>query len=71
MAFETPLTAGPERYSTELRSYISMVFVSLVGFLLGGVFVNVLYQEIFWALVSISIAIDRLSLRLSEAKQAD
>ena len=48
----------------EYYSYISMIRISLCGYLLGGMFVNVPFQEIFWSLLSISISIDVCSLRL-------
>ncbi len=50
----------------ELSDYISMVRISLAGFLVGGTFVTTTYQEIFWALISISIAIELITLSIVE-----
>ena len=52
---------GDSDDAKELSDYVSMVRISLLGYIVGGFFVTTLYQEIFWALVSISITIEVLA----------
>lgn len=44
----------------EFSDYCNLLVISLVAFLLGSFFVNCLFQEIFWAIITISIAMDKI-----------
>lgn len=50
-----------ESDSQEILDYVKMIRISMLGFFIGSFFVNCLYQELLWALVSISIALEKVS----------
>jgi len=49
------------RLTVEFTDYAKMLRISLAAFFIGGFFVDTLFQEIFWAIISLSIAMDNLS----------
>lgn len=53
-----------EDKALEIRSYVYMCRISLVGFMTGSMFVNTLNQEILWSLVSISIALELVARKI-------
>lgn len=56
----------------EVSDYAAMLRVSTVAFLLGSFFVNTLYQEMFWVIITIAIALDRVTQKtaIGEALEA-
>jgi len=48
-------------FSKEINDYVTMLRISMLGFLIGSLFVNCLYQELLWVLISISIVIEFVS----------
>lgn len=46
---------------TEFSDYCSMLRIGFVIFFLGSFFVNALCQEIFWAIVTLSLVLDRVA----------
>ena len=56
-------------FSKEINDYVKMLRISMLGFLIGSLFVNCLYQELLWVLISISIAIEFVSISSTENKE--
>lgn len=50
-----------QKLKTEFFDYVNMLRISLVAFFLGSFFVRGTHQEIFWAVFSVSIALDLIS----------
>jgi len=50
----------------EFLSYTKMLNISLIAYFLAGSFVNTLFQEIFWAIITVSIVMDKISQMMLE-----
>ena len=53
----------------ELGDYIRMCRITLAGFLSASMFVSTLNQEVFWAIISVSLAIFQTAKNLQKDKQ--
>jgi O-antigen ligase len=61
--FEDPLE------KLEILDYVRMTRISMLGFLIASFFVNCLFQELLWALISISIALEIVTRLKIEEKR--
>jgi hypothetical protein len=52
----------------EFADYANMLRISLVAFFLGGFFVNVVFQDIFWVIIAIAVSMDFISVKLKQEK---
>ncbi len=50
--------------SSELVDYSSMIRISIIGYCTGSIFVSTLNHEMFWALISTTIAVDVLGKQI-------
>jgi len=50
----------------EFSDYVTMLRISIIAYFLGGFFVNALNHETFWAIITVSIVLDRVSKSILE-----
>jgi len=56
----------------EIYDYVVMLRISTVAFLVGGLFVNApLYQEMFWAIIIVALALDRVTQRINAGEAVE
>lgn len=55
------LKSSDLHFSNEICDYVRMLRISMLGFFIGSFFVNCLYQELLWMIVSLSIAVEFIS----------
>jgi putative inorganic carbon (hco3(-)) transporter len=53
----------------EISDYVSMLRISFLGFGVGAIFVTAIHQEIFWAMIGLSMSLELVAKNLASKNQ--